>query len=180
MKLPRTGKVGATVLMAWTMLFSGDGRLAVAAELAGRPRVEIVVDGARRHQAYEGFGATTLSLVHRGGRPGYDRAGDSLGPKLRQRVLDALYGQVKLTMGNLSIGPLETPAGWDHRGNDNDDPKRIDWKGFDTFDADSMWNELAIMPAGSIAVPSGSRPAVPTAWCWPRPLRTTKRAGWCW
>ncbi len=151
MKLPRTGNVGATLLMAWTMLVSGRGRLAVAADPPGKQGVEIVVDGARCHQAYEGFGATTLSLVHRGGRPGYGPAGDSLGPKLRPRALDALYGQVKLTMGNLSIGPLETPAGWDHRGNDNDDPNSIHWTGFDTFDADSMWNEV-VKPSAAMGL----------------------------
>ena len=31
--------------------------------------------------------------------------------QLRPQVLDALYGQVKLNMGNLSIGLLESP-GW--------------------------------------------------------------------
>jgi hypothetical protein len=98
--------------------------------------VEIRVEGAKSRQLYEGFGATTLNLVHTG------HLGDALGPKLRPQVLDALYGQVKLTMGNLSIGLLESPGGWDHRRNDNDDPKAIDWKGFDTFQADSMWNAV--------------------------------------
>ncbi len=95
--------------------------------------VEIHVDGTKSRQLYEGFGATTLGLVH----PGH--LGDSLGSELRPQALDALYGQVKLNMGNLSIGLLESPGGWDHRRNDNDDPKVINWKGFDTFQADSMW-----------------------------------------
>jgi O-glycosyl hydrolase len=112
---------------------------------------EIVVDGTARHQTYEGFGATTLSLVHGHGRPGFGPAGDSLGPELRAQVLDALYGQVKLTMGNLSIGPLETPGGWNRRGNDNDDPRTIDWHGFDTSDADNMWKAL-VKPCTAIGL----------------------------
>jgi hypothetical protein len=98
--------------------------------------VEIRVDGRRSRQAYEGFGATTLSLVH----PGH--LGNALGSRLRPEVLDALYGQVKLNMGNLSIGLLESPGGWDHRRNDNDDPKTINWKGFDTRSADNMWKSV--------------------------------------
>jgi len=103
--------------------------------------VEIRVDGRKSRQLYEGFGATTLSLVHSG------HLGDTLGPKLRPQVLDALYGQVKLNMGNLSVGLLESPGGWDHRRNDNDDPRAINWKGFDTFQADSMWKYVVKPPA---------------------------------
>ncbi|MHB1034591.1 MAG: glycoside hydrolase [Pirellulales bacterium] len=98
--------------------------------------IEIRIDGTKPRQVYEGFGATTLSLVHQG------PLGDSLGPKLRPRVLDALYGQVKLNMGNLAIGLLESPGGWNERRNDNGDPKAIDWKGFDPFAADAMWKDV--------------------------------------
>jgi hypothetical protein len=70
MKYRETVNVGTTLLTAWAALVFGSGRLVVAADQPGNVGVEIVVDAARRHQAYEGFGATTLSLVHRGGRPG--------------------------------------------------------------------------------------------------------------
>ena len=99
--------------------------------LAAAQEVDIGVEGQNTRQVYEGFGATTLSLVHTGA------LGDSLGPTLRPQVLDALYGQVKLTMGNVAIGLLESPGGWDRRCNDNEDPTVIDWMGFDTFQADS-------------------------------------------
>jgi hypothetical protein len=102
----------------------------------GAGEAEIRLDGAKRHQVYEGFGATTTSLVHEGPH------GDSLGPKLRPLVLDAVYGQARLTMGNLSVGPLESPGGWNERRNDNDDPKAIEWKGFNTFHADHMFSDV--------------------------------------
>jgi O-glycosyl hydrolase len=107
--------------------------------------VEIRVDGGKSRQVYEGFGATTLSLVHPG------RLGDTLGPKLRLRVLDALYGQVKLTMGNLSTSLLESTGGWEHRRNDNDDPKVINWNGFDTFQADATWNHV-VKPSAALGL----------------------------
>ncbi|MHB8973795.1 MAG: glycoside hydrolase [Pirellulaceae bacterium] len=73
----------------------------------------------------------------------------ALGPTLRPQVLDALYGQVKLTMGNLAMGLLESHGGWDHRRNDNDDPKAINWQGFDTFQADGAWQYVA-KPSASL------------------------------
>lgn len=113
------------------------------ATCASAEDVEIRVEGTATRQLYEGFGATTLNLVHTG------QLGDTLGPQLRTKVLDALYGQVKLNMGNLAIGLLESPAGWDHRSNDNDDPHAINWKGFDTFQADGMWNSV-VKPATAL------------------------------
>jgi len=108
----------------------------LTATFASAADVEIRVEGQNGRQLYEGFGATTLSLVHAG------QLGDSLGEQLRPKVLQTLYGQVKLNMGNLSIGLLESPGGWDQRSNDNDDPTVINWSGFDTFQADSMWRSV--------------------------------------
>ena len=105
--------------------------------------VAIHVNVAKTHQALEGFGATTLSLVHEG------PSGDSLGPVLRSNVLEAVYGQVKLTMGNLAIGLLESPGRWADRRNDNDDSHRIDWHGFNTFQADRMLQQV-VKPAVSM------------------------------
>ena len=115
------------------------------ATCASAQDVEIRVEGTTTRQLYEGFGATTLSLVHTG------QLGDTLGPQLRMKALDALYGQVKLSMGNLAIGLLESPAGWDHRRNDNDDPHAINWKGFDTFQADSAWT-CVVKPSATMAL----------------------------
>ena len=102
--------------------------------------VQIRVDGARTCQEIEGFGATTLSLVYEG------KLGDTLGPELRPKVLDALYNRVKLTMGNIAVGLVEGPVGTDLRQNDNDDPQSIDWNGFRTFHANAQW-ERVVKPA---------------------------------
>ena len=79
-------------------------------------------------QVMEGFGATTLPLVYGAwDAEGYDNA-DNL-PALRASAIKALYGQVKLTMGNLEFPLLEQVK------NDDDDPNTLNWKGFDTRDA---------------------------------------------
>ena len=84
----------------------------------------IRVDTAVRHQTMEGFGATTLSLAY----GGFDYAGyddeDNL-PALRAKAIEAVYGQVRLSMGNLEPGTLE------QRGNDDNDPMHIESTGFD-------------------------------------------------
>lgn len=98
--------------------------------------VAIHVNVAKTHQVLEGFGATTLSLVQEGA------SGDTLGPTLRAKVLEAVYGQVKLTMGNLAVGLLESLGGWADRRNDNDNPRTIDWRGFNTFQADRMLQQV--------------------------------------
>ena len=113
--------------------------------LAAAQEVDVDVEGQSMRQVYEGFRATTLSLVHTGA------LGDSLGPTLRPQVLDALYGQVKLTMGNVAIGLLESPGGWDRRCNDNEDPTVIDGMGFDTFQADSAWRDV-VKPSAALGL----------------------------
>ena len=60
--------------------------------------VVVTVDNSKPRQVMEGFGATTFSLVHSG------PLGDTLTPDLRQRAIEACYGQVKLNLGNLEIG----------------------------------------------------------------------------
>jgi hypothetical protein len=96
------------------------------------------VDGAKTFQVYEGFGATTTAPV--------GEHGDSLGPELRAKVLEAVYGRVKLTIGNLNVGPLESPGGWGKQRNDNDDPRLIDWSGFDLAQIEHM-KKLVVDPA---------------------------------
>ena len=104
------------------------GRLSgqVPAPAAGEPVVAaaVGVDATVRHQVMEGFGATTLSLVYGGfDVEGYDDE-DNL-PALRAQAIEALYGQVKLTMGNLQLPMLEQAK------NDDDDPSNLNWNGFD-------------------------------------------------
>jgi len=93
------------------------------------------VDATVRHQAMEGFGATTLSLVYGGfDVEGYDDE-DNL-PALRAKVIEALYGQVKLTMGNLQLPMLEQAK------NDDDDPHHLNWSGFDLRESKFMKEKI--------------------------------------
>jgi O-glycosyl hydrolase len=93
--------------------------------------VEVLIDNTREHQTMEGFGATHLPLVYQG-------TGDTLSPKLRSQAIDVVYNQVGITMGNLEGALLESPDDWNARRNDNDDPFKINWSGFQTFNADTM------------------------------------------
>lgn len=84
----------------------------------------IRVNTTVHHQTMGGFGATTLSLAYGGfDYAGYDNV-DNL-PALRAKAIEAVYGQVKLSMGNLEAATLE------QRGNDDDDPFHINPSGFD-------------------------------------------------
>ena len=75
--------------------------------------VRVTIDLAREHQTIEGFGATTQSAVQQGR--------DMLGPELRARALDAVYRQVRLSVGNLDAMLLESPGSFAERRNDNND-----------------------------------------------------------
>jgi MYXO-CTERM domain-containing protein len=74
----------------------------VLASVPARAEVRVVIDGEKVHQTMQGFGATTISLVF--------NATDNVPPALRTQAIEALYGQVKLNMGNLEIEPFESPA----------------------------------------------------------------------
>ena len=91
--------------------------------------VRVTVDFAREYQTIEGFGATTRTAAHQGR--------DMLGPELRARALDALYRQVRLSVGNIDAMLLESPGSSAERRNDNADPKSIDWAGFQTAAVDA-------------------------------------------
>ena len=80
---------------AMTMAVLATCVLAVGSAAA---EVVITVDNSKPRQVMEGFGATTFSLVHSG------PLGDTLTPDLRQRAIEACYGQVKLNLGNLEVG----------------------------------------------------------------------------
>jgi O-glycosyl hydrolase len=92
--------------------------------------VRVQIDLNREHQRIEGFGATVRSAVHDGR--------DVLGPELRARALEALHSEVRLSVGNLDVALLESPGTYAERRNDNDDPKSINWSGFQTAGADAM------------------------------------------
>lgn len=97
----------------------------------GLPPILIEIDNSEEHQQIEGFGASMHSLV-------YEHVGDVLEPALRAQAMDAVYNQVGISIGNLEGIFLETPAGWDQRRNDNDDPFETDWNGFRTWTSHVM------------------------------------------
>jgi len=63
--------------------------------------VRVEVNARAAHQVMEGFGATTVPLVYQNG------ADDKLPPALRARALEAVYRDVRLTLGNVSMGRWE-------------------------------------------------------------------------
>ena len=97
------------------------------APVAPTGQARIVVDNGQQHQVMEGFGATTGS----GTPPGDDVMG-----AMRPKIMDAVYSQVKLNMGDIHCGPYE--GRWDKTppdslpptSADNDDPDVFDWKGW--------------------------------------------------
>lgn len=92
-------------------------------------------------QTVDGFGSYTLPLVYNGV--------DYLG-SLRQAALKAVYGDVKMSLGLLSIGIVETPAGstdpWGTRANDNADPFTINPSGFN-FSGSDLIRQVDLIPA---------------------------------
>ena len=84
--------------------------------------VTITVDGNIKHQVIEGFGASTVGWS--------DFGNDKMGA-IRPKILDAMYNQVKLTMGDIHCAPYEGYNGtWGSQSNDNADPNVFNWAGF--------------------------------------------------
>src|SRR3990170_2155986 len=94
-------------------------------------QVEVTIDNTQEHQTMEGFGATHIPLS-------YQETGDNLSSDLRDQAIDSLYNQVGITMGNLEGALLESPGTYEERANDNGNPFKINWNGFQTFWADEM------------------------------------------
>lgn len=97
--------------------------------LAETASVAIGIDGTVSHQVMEGFGASTDSSAS----CGIDQMG-----AIRPQILDAVYNQVKLTMGDIHCAPYEAVypnggCGWEaqQRQSDNNDPNVFNWSGFD-------------------------------------------------
>jgi O-glycosyl hydrolase len=98
--------------------------------------VRIEVKASSAHQVMEGFGATTLSLVYANGTD------DKLPAAIRTRALQALYGDVKLTMGNTNIGRWEP-------NNDNADPMRLNEAGVEMAGLEAV-NQKLLAPARAL------------------------------
>lgn len=116
-----------------------------------RSAAAIVVDSRKPLQRFEGFGATTLSLVY--------GSNDFLTPSMRAKAIEAVYGYVKLTMGQVEPGLMETPANatdpWNERRNDNGDPFAINPSGFNWTANDAMKAKL-IDPARAFGLDNWS------------------------
>ena len=68
-----------------------------------RANVRVEVNATAAHQVMEGFGATTVPLIYQNGTD------DKLPPALRTRALQAVYRDVRLTLGN--VGDWAVGAG---------------------------------------------------------------------
>lgn len=98
-------------------------------------QVEVTINNAQEHQTMEGFGATHIPLS-------YQKTGDNLSSDLRDQAIDSVYNQVGITMGNLEGALLESPGTYEERANDNGNPFKINWNGFQTFWADEMKEKI--------------------------------------
>lgn len=86
--------------------------------------VSVSIDESVTHQVIEGFGATTTEYID-------PVSGKDLMGALRPRVIEAVYGQVHLTMGHLDVYPYENydPSRY-ATANDDGDPFRFNWPAF--------------------------------------------------
>ena len=97
--------------------------------------VVVSVDGSVRHQTVEGYGATTVSLA-------YGNT-DNVPPALRAQAIEALYGQVKVNMGSLSVAPFEASASNPFApANDDNDPGAFSTTGFNWKQSDNMLEKV--------------------------------------
>jgi O-glycosyl hydrolase len=103
----RAWAIGAFVVAA-----RGGLAHAQASASTSQPVVRVEINAAAPHQVMEGFGATTVPLIYRNG------ADDKLSPTLRKLATQALYGDLRITLGNVGIAPIE-PA------NDNANPFQL-------------------------------------------------------
>ena len=99
-------------------------------------KVLVRIDESITHQVIEGFGAATtehFDLVTRE---------DLMGP-LRPRVIEAVYGQIGITMGHLDVGPYENfdPSSYT-TANDDGDPFTINWRAFNFVRSEGQKNGI--------------------------------------
>ncbi len=149
------------VLLLLALTSSCNGDRAAAIDVQPGP-VSITVDTTQMHQTMDGFGATTEVLAS----PFMNAGADSLTPSQRQRAIQAVYGDVGITLGTLPA-LLEGPGSYDDRRNDNDDPNAINWAGFNPGSA-RLAKDNVIDPARALRdVHFFLGPTVNTHWASP-------------
>lgn len=93
--------------------------------------VDIQVDTTQTHQRLEGFGATTSSLKY--------GDTDNVPSALRPAANAAAYRDVHLNMGNLEVGPFESPSTSLYSpANDDGDPNTFNDAGFNWQQSDNL------------------------------------------
>jgi MYXO-CTERM domain-containing protein len=102
--------------------------------------VNVTVDARVTHQTWQGFGATHESLIYGG-------TGDVLSASQRQRAVDALFAQVKISTGQapttFEAPRTSTLANFFGAGaNDNADPLMVDPNGFFTGLGDAFKSKV--------------------------------------
>src|SRR6266404_1887672 len=122
--------------LAWSVLLCAT---ALGPAHAAGP-VNVAVDARVVHQTWQGFGATHESLVYGG-------TGDVLSASQRQRAVDALFAQVKISTGQAPT-TFEAPRSstlanfFGAGANDNADPLVIDPNGFFTGLGDAFKSKV--------------------------------------
>ncbi len=99
----------------------------------------VTVDASTTHQTWEGFSASTNSFN--------DGGVDEIGA-MRPQIVDAIYRQVGLTMGDLHCLTYEgaTAYPYGNGANDDSDPSTFNWANFNWWRSDaqkSSWYDLA-------------------------------------
>ncbi len=117
--------LGALLAVVWTDGYTAD--------------CTVKVDSGTTHQIWEGFSASTLSLD--------DGGVDHIGA-MRPQIVDAIYSQIGLTMGDLHCQTYEgaTANSFGNGSNDDNDPSTFNWANFNWWRSDyqkSAWYDLA-------------------------------------
>jgi len=134
-------------------------RAAQASSIGAEVRVE--VNAAAAHQVMEGFGATTVPLIYQNG------ADDKLPPALRTRALEAVYRDVRLTLGNVSMGQWEPQ-------NDDADPMHLNEAALEVAGLRAT-NDKLLAPARALGADGLYPGNVVSLWAteWLKPIRAS-------
>ena len=123
--------------------------------------VRVEVNATAAYQVMEGFGATTVPLIYQNG------GDDKLPPALRTRALEAVYRDVRLTLGNVSMGRWEPE-------NDDADPMHLNEAALEVAGLRAT-NDKLLAPARALGAdglyPGNGISLFATEWL--KPIRTS-------